>query len=41
MQLRSPTLVWVKIATHWDDWRAHPRFQNLLHLDDDDHRASA
>ena len=29
-QQRCPTLVWMRIAAHWDDWRADPRFQDLL-----------
>jgi serine/threonine protein kinase/tetratricopeptide (TPR) repeat protein len=29
-QQRCPTLAWSGVAAHWDDWRAHPRFQDLL-----------
>jgi hypothetical protein len=29
-QQRSPTLAWSGIAAHWDDWRTHPRFQDLI-----------
>jgi tetratricopeptide (TPR) repeat protein len=29
-QQRSASLVWIKVFPQWDDWRAHPRFQDLL-----------
>jgi len=30
-QQRSTTLIWAGLFPHWDDWRAHPRYQELLH----------
>lgn len=29
-QQRSPSLVWLKVYVHWDDVRAHPRFQDII-----------
>jgi len=30
-QQRSSSLVWARVFPHWDDLRAQPRFQDLLH----------